>query len=127
MNRKQYVHENVVHNFMKDEDGNVINTIQNYADFAAMGLDFIPVVGTVAGSAIDAGSALVDVAQGEYGDAAIRGIQAIPGVGAAQAKHPKPLHPQQDLFRVSLVVVKIVVKKVSIRLLLRLQVIVKNS
>ena len=83
MNRKQYVHENVVHNFMKDEDGNVINTIQNYADFAAMGLDFIPVVGTVAGSAIDAGSALVDVAQGEYGDAAIRGIQAIPGVGSA--------------------------------------------
>ena len=83
MNRKQYVHENVVHNFMKDEDGNVINTIQNYADFAAMGLDFIPVVGTVAGSAIDAGSALVDVAQGEYGDAAIRGIQAIPGAGSA--------------------------------------------
>ena len=83
MNRKQYVHENVVHDFMKDEDGNVINTIQNYADLVAMGLDFVPVVGTVAGSAIDAGSALVDVAQGEYGDAAIRGIQAIPGAGSA--------------------------------------------
>ena len=68
---------------MKDEDGNVINTIQNYADLVAMGLDFVPVVGTVAGSAIDAGSALVDVAQGEYGDAALRGIQAIPGVGSA--------------------------------------------
>ena len=81
--RKQYVHENVVHDFMKDEDGNVINTIQNYADLVAMGLDFVPVVGTVAGSAIDAGSALVDVAQGEYGDAAIRGIQAIPGAGSA--------------------------------------------
>jgi len=83
MNRKQYVHENVVHNFMKDEDGNVINTIQNYVDLAAMGLDFVPVVGTVAGSVLDAGSALVDVAQGEYGDAALRGIQAIPGVGSA--------------------------------------------
>jgi len=68
---------------MKDEDGNVINTIQNYVDLAAMGLEFVPVVGTVAGNVLDAGSALVDVAQGEYGDAAIRGIQAIPGVGAA--------------------------------------------
>jgi hypothetical protein len=81
--RKQYVHENVVHNFMKDEDGNVINTIQNYGDLVAMGLDFVPVVGTVASAVIDAGSALVDVAQGEYGDAAIRGIQTIPGVGSA--------------------------------------------
>jgi len=81
--RKQYVHENVVHNFMKDEDGNVINTIQNYADLVAMGLDFVPVFGTAASAVIDAGSALVDVAQGEYGDAAIRGIQTIPGVGSA--------------------------------------------
>ena len=83
MNRKQYVHENVVHNFMKDEDGNVINTIQNYVDLAAMGLEFVPVVGTVAGNVLDAGSALVDVAQGEYGDAGIRALQAVPGLGAA--------------------------------------------
>ena len=83
MNRKQYIHENVVHNFMKDEDGNLINTIQNYADFAAAGIEFIPVVGTIAGNVADLVSAGVDVAQGEYDDAAIRALQSVPGLGQA--------------------------------------------
>ena len=82
MNRKQYVHENVVHNFMKDEDGNVTNTVQNYMDIVNAGLDFAGPPGMVIGNVLDAGSALVDVAQGEYGDAGMRAIQAIPGLGS---------------------------------------------
>ncbi len=82
MNRKQYVHENVVHNFMKDEDGNVTNTVQNYMDFVNAGLDFAGPPGMVIGNVLDAGSALVDVAQGEFGDAGMRAIQAVPGLGS---------------------------------------------
>ena len=62
-----------VHDIMKDEEGNVIDTIQNYGDLAGM----IPVVGNF----VDVGSALVDLFQGQYGDASMRTLAAVPGFG----------------------------------------------
>ena len=59
------------------KEKNPIDTIQNYADFVGM----VPGIGNV----VDIGSALVDVAQGQYGDAAVRGTQAIPYVGIPAA------------------------------------------
>ena len=85
MNRKQYIQENIatdslktvgkgIHDFMKDDES-IIDTIQNYGDIAGM----IPVVGNI----VDLASAGVDVLQGQFGDAGMRTIQAVPGFGQA--------------------------------------------
>ena len=66
MNRKQYILEKV-------KEQNQIDKIQQYLDYFGL----IPGVGDV----VDIGSALVDVAQGQYGDAAFRGAAALPIVG----------------------------------------------
>lgn len=67
------------------QEAGIIDTIQTGADFLSMGLSFVPGLNFV-GSAIDAISAGVDLAQGQYGDAALRGGAAalglIPGGGA---------------------------------------------
>tara|TARA_R110001583_G_scaffold2828_10_gene19648 strand:- start:1362 stop:2345 length:984 start_codon:yes stop_codon:yes gene_type:complete len=85
LNRKQYIQENIatdslktvgkgIHDFMKDDES-IIDTIQNYGDIAGM----IPVVGNI----VDLASAGVDVLQGQFGDAGMRTIQAVPGFGQA--------------------------------------------
>jgi hypothetical protein len=66
MNRKQYILEKV-------KEQNQIDKIQQYLDYFGL----IPGVGDV----VDIGSALVDVAQGQYGDAAFRGAAALPIAG----------------------------------------------
>jgi hypothetical protein len=66
--------------------GGIINAIQTGADVVSGILSFIPGANLI-GSGIDAVSAAVDTAQGEYGDAALRAGSAavglIPGGGAA--------------------------------------------
>ena len=74
MNRKQYILEKVEKNTdLLGFKGKDIDKIQSYADFFGL----IPGVGDIA----DIVSAAVDVAQGQYGDAGIRAIQAAPGIG----------------------------------------------
>tara|TARA_R110001592_G_scaffold74062_2_gene225364 strand:+ start:628 stop:1581 length:954 start_codon:yes stop_codon:yes gene_type:complete len=77
MNRKQYIQENVfktIHGYMQDPEGNPVDTAQEYADIIST---FIPVGGNIA----DLASAGVDLAQGQLGSAAMRGVQAIPILG----------------------------------------------
>lgn len=70
-----------------EEDGGIVDTIQNYADVVSAGASFIPVVGQGVGAVMDLASGAVDVAQGQYGDAAMRGGMAaasvIPFAGGA--------------------------------------------
>lgn len=68
MNRKQYITEKV-------KEQNQIDKVQSYLDYVGL----IPGVGDV----VDVGSALVDVLQGQYKDAAFRGAAALPIVGSA--------------------------------------------
>tara|TARA_R100001510_G_C7645642_1_gene203001 strand:- start:706 stop:1716 length:1011 start_codon:yes stop_codon:yes gene_type:complete len=75
MNRKQYITEQVKKAEKPESTSDYIDRLQGYADFAGL----IPGVGDV----LDIGSALVDVAQGQYGDAAFRGAAALPLVGSA--------------------------------------------
>ena len=70
----------------KQKAGGIIDKVQGVADIVSTGLSFIPGLNLV-GSAIDAVSAGVDTAQGQYGDAAMRAGSAaagvVPGGGAA--------------------------------------------
>lgn len=70
-----------------EEDGGIVDTIQNYADVVSAGASFVPVVGQGVGAVMDLASGAVDVAQGQYGDAAMRGgmaaASAIPFAGGA--------------------------------------------
>jgi hypothetical protein len=70
-----------------EEDGGIVDTIQNYADVVSAGASFIPVVGQGVGAVMDLASGAVDVVQGQYGDAAMRGGMAaasvIPFAGGA--------------------------------------------
>ena len=76
MNRKQYITEQVKKAEKPPEStSDYIDRLQGYADFVGL----IPGVGDI----VDVGSALVDVAQGQYGDAAFRGAAALPLVGSA--------------------------------------------
>ena len=76
MNRKQYILEKVEKNTdLLGFKGKDIDKIQSYVDFFGL----IPGLGDVA----DIVSAGVDVAQGQYGDATIRAIQAAPFIGTA--------------------------------------------
>jgi hypothetical protein len=75
MNRKQYITEQVKKAEKPESTSDYIDRLQGYADFVGL----IPGVGDV----LDVGSALVDVAQGQYGDAAFRGAAALPLVGSA--------------------------------------------
>ena len=83
---KAYLKEDYIPNHRHELNENVIDKIQGVADVVSGGLSFIPGLNLV-GSAIDAVSAGVDVVQGQYGDAALRGgaaaLGVIPGVGAA--------------------------------------------
>ena len=47
-----------------EEDGGIVDTIQNYADVVSAGASFIPVVGQGVGAVMDLASGAVDVAQG---------------------------------------------------------------
>ena len=71
----------------EDEEPNFIDKAQNVADLVSAGVSFVPVVGQAVGAAIDVASAGVDLAQGQYGDAAMRGgmaaASAIPFAGGA--------------------------------------------
>ena len=75
MNRKQYITEQVKNAEKPESTSDYIDRLQGYADFVGL----IPGVGDI----VDVGSALVDVAQGQYGDAAFRGAAALPLVGSA--------------------------------------------
>ena len=75
MNRKQYITEQVKKAEKPESTSDYIDRLQGYADFVGL----IPGVGDI----VDVGSALVDVAQGQYGDAAFRGAAALPLVGSA--------------------------------------------
>ena len=75
MNRKQYILEQVKKAEKPESPSDYIDKLQGYADFVGL----IPGIGDV----VDIGSALVDVAQGQYGDAAFRGAAALPLVGSA--------------------------------------------
>jgi len=75
MNRKQYILEQVKKAEKPESPSDYIDRLQGYADFVGL----IPGIGDV----VDIGSALVDVAQGQYGDAAFRGAAALPIVGSA--------------------------------------------
>tara|TARA_R110002153_G_scaffold62044_7_gene167047 strand:+ start:1268 stop:2272 length:1005 start_codon:yes stop_codon:yes gene_type:complete len=75
MNRKQYIIEQVKKAEKPESTSDYIDRLQGYADFVGL----IPGVGDI----VDVGSALVDVAQGQYGDAAFRGAAALPLVGSA--------------------------------------------
>ena len=75
MNRKQYIIEQVKKAEKTESTSDYIDRLQGYADFVGL----IPGVGDI----VDVGSALVDVAQGQYGDAAFRGAAALPLVGSA--------------------------------------------
>ena len=71
----------------EDEEPSFIDKAQNVADLVSAGVSFVPVVGQAVGAAIDVASAGVDLAQGQYGDAAMRGgmaaASAIPFAGGA--------------------------------------------
>lgn len=71
----------------EDEEPNFIDQVQSVADLVSAGISFVPVVGQAVGAAIDVASAGVDLAQGQYGDAAMRGTMAaasaIPFAGGA--------------------------------------------
>jgi hypothetical protein len=54
-----------------------VDTLQNYGDMVGM----VPGIGNI----VDVGNALVDVVQGDYGDAAVRAAQALPVVGIPAA------------------------------------------
>ena len=76
MNRKQYILEKVEKNTdLLGFKGKDIDKIQNYTDLIGL----FPGLGDIA----DVLSAGVDVAQGQYGDATIRAIQAAPFIGTA--------------------------------------------
>ena len=75
MNRKQYITEQVKKAEKPESTSDYIDRLQGYADFVGL----IPGLGDI----VDVGSALVDVAQGQYGDAAFRGAAALPLVGSA--------------------------------------------
>jgi hypothetical protein len=97
MNKYKIYHQQLVNARIKlaetkDEEeeekssGGIINKIQTGADIVSGVLSFIPGLNVI-GSGIDAASAAIDTAQGEYGDAALRAgsatIGLIPGGGAA--------------------------------------------
>lgn len=71
----------------EDEEPSFIDKAQNVADLVSAGVSFVPVVGQAVGAAIDVASAGVDLAQGQYGDSAMRGgmaaASAIPFAGGA--------------------------------------------
>jgi hypothetical protein len=83
---KTYLKEDYIPNHRHELNENIIDRIQTGADVLSGVLSFIPGANLI-GSGIDALSAGVDLAQGQYGDAALRGAAAalgvIPGVGAA--------------------------------------------
>jgi hypothetical protein len=64
-----------------------VDTIQDVGDWVSIGASFIPVVGQGIAAGIDATSAAIDTAQGDYGDAAFRGgmaaLNAVPLAGGA--------------------------------------------
>jgi len=86
MNRKTYL-EWVSEKQKESQHEGLIDKIQAGADWVAAGASFIPVFGQATSALISGTSALVDVAQGQYGDAAFRGgmaaLSAIPGGAAA--------------------------------------------
>ena len=81
---KTYLKEDYIPNHRHEINENIIDNIQIGADVVSGILSFIP-GGNLIGSGIDAISAGVDLAQGQYGDAGLRGAAAvlgiIPGVG----------------------------------------------